>query len=542
MVNLIQAHYMEIMSDEAYYGLFGKYFDWGYYDHPPMVALLVKISSMIFSGNLGIRFMTVLLQLATLLVVWKLIENKNDDKKSVISFFIISASITLFSAYGFLTAPDSPLLFFTALFLLAYKRFLKNSGFLSVIFLAVSMAAMVYSKYQAILFIAFTVIANIRLLKSYRFWLSGILALVLLIPHINWQITNNFPSLQYHLIDRSESFRPGFLLEYLPNQLAVFNPFTLGALIYAIIKYKPSDIFQKNLYFQVAGFIGFFFLMSFRGHVEPHWTIACSIPMIIILTEKCSVDTRLFRFTRRFILPSLILLVFVRLIILTDIAFVRNLAFGGKEQEYNDLEAEAGDLPLVFSGAFQRPSLYTFFTGKEAMAVSSLYSRQTQYDIWQFEKKYHNKPAFICINPLGNSKIYVSDTIGFGGYRTDSLQTVNRIRILFGETKTTLQPGEKIKLDFEMINPYEYDIDFNHGCFPAELCAVLLKGREVHLFKVFPDEPLSIIESGKTIKGTFTWLVPDLPENTYGFGLSLNTDFGPSLNSRFIKIKIRKGI
>ncbi|MDQ1333014.1 MAG: hypothetical protein QG576_1049, partial [Bacteroidota bacterium] len=62
LINLTQAYFMEIMSDEAYYGLYAANLDWGYYDHPPMIAFLIRISSLIFSGNLGIRFMTVLLQ------------------------------------------------------------------------------------------------------------------------------------------------------------------------------------------------------------------------------------------------------------------------------------------------------------------------------------------------------------------------------------------------------------------------------------------------------------------------------------------------
>ena len=48
LVNLMQATYTEILSDEAYYGLYGRYLDWGYFDHPPMVALLIKISSFFF--------------------------------------------------------------------------------------------------------------------------------------------------------------------------------------------------------------------------------------------------------------------------------------------------------------------------------------------------------------------------------------------------------------------------------------------------------------------------------------------------------------
>jgi hypothetical protein len=141
---------------------------------------------------------------------------------------------------------------------------------------------------------------------------------------------------------------------------------------------------------------------------------------------------------------SLLLLVAIRVIMMSDIRFVRDIAYGGKEKKYREIEADAKDLPVIFTGAFQRPSLYTFFTGREAMAVSSVYTRQTQFDLWQFEKKYHNRPAFICLNQLTNSQIYVSDTAGFGGFRTDSLQTVNRMIINFDLNKDILFSGDTI--------------------------------------------------------------------------------------------------
>ncbi len=539
-INLIQAIFTEVLSDEAYYGLFGRYLDWGYYDHPPMVALMTRISSAFFSGNLGIRFMTVILQLGTIVLIWKTADIRKPDSRNVMLFFLLTASISLFSVYGVLTSPDAPLLFFTALFFFSYKNYINNNNWKSILLTALSMAGLIYSKYQAVLVIGIVILSNLKLLRDYRFWIAGVIALLILSPHIYWQISNDFPSFRYHLVDRSAGFRWNYFFEYLPNQMAVFNPFTLGAVIYVMIKYKLDNLINKNYYFQIAGFIIFFWLMSFRGHVEPHWTIAASIPMIFILYDKCLTDKSLIKYTRRFILPSLLLLVAIRIIMMTDIRFVRDIAYGGKEKKYKEIGANAKDLPVIFTGAFQRPSLYTFFTGKEAMAVSSVYTRQTQFDLWQFEKKYHNHPAFICLNQLTNSQIYVSDTAVFGGFRTDSLQTVNRMIINFDLNKDILYPGDSITLRFSVHNPYEFDIDFNHKHFPVELCMILEKRRDIHVQKVFPDKRINIIHSGETAEGIFSAVIPDLPCGNYRFGMSLNTMFGPSLNSSFKKIRIGK--
>lgn len=538
LINLLQAVFMEILSDEAYYGLYGKFLDWGYYDHPPMVALLVRISSLVFSGNLGIRFMTIILQLGTILLIWKTLGLKNPDVSAVISFFIISGSISMFSAYGVITAPDAPLLFFTALFLFLYKKFIDNQKWSTTLLLALSMAGLIYSKYQSVLVIGFIILADIRLLRSIKFWIAGLLALLLLSPHFYWQYTNNFPSFQYHLIDRADSFDWKYFLEYLPNQMAVFNPLILGAAFYVILKYKAENKFNRSLYLQIIGFIGFFWLTSFRGHVEPHWTIACSIPMIILISEKSIGNAALFRFTRKYLLPSVFLLIMIRIFLLIDSGLNKTLAFSGKKEKYKFIESVAGDLPVIFTGSFQKPSLYPFFTGKEATVISSVYSRLTQFDLWQFEVRHHNKPAFVCAEAEGRSMAYGSGRLGFSGFRTDSLQTVNRMKISFNLEDVSINPGDTVRISFNLSNPYNYDIDFNHRQFPVWICIVLLKGDKKYSLGVALSEPINIISSGETVGRSLVLVMPEIPGGKYNLGISLSTLLGPSFNSHFTKVEI----
>jgi hypothetical protein len=538
LMNLIQALFMEVIGDEAYYALYGRYLDWGYYDHPPMVALMIKISSLIFKGNLGIRFTTVLLQLGTIFLVWKILDCREPDSKKVTTFFIIAGSISMFSAYGVVTTPDAPLLFFTALFLFGYKKFLYDQRWTIVLLLSISMAGLVYSKYQAVLVIGFVILSNIRLLKSFKFWTAGVLALVLLSPHIYWQIANNFPSFQYHLIDRSEGFRIIYFLEYIPNQLAVFNPFTLGAIIYILVKFRPADQFRRSLYFQIIGFIIFFWLTSFRGHVEPHWTIACSIPMIILLSEKSSENLSLFRYTYKYVLPSILILLAIRIFLMIDSGFNRYLGFSGKKEKYEYIGSVAKDLPVIFAGSFQKSSYYPFFTGKEATVISSVYTRQTQFDIWQFEKKYHNKPVFISVYREGKSQTFGSGWLEFYGFKTDSLQTVNRMKISFSLIKNSFIVGDSVRVQFTLHNPYNFDIDFNHHFFPVNVCLIFLKGEKVVEQNVLLSEPISIISGGDTVERSLNAVIPDLPDGDYHFGVCLKNFFGPSVNSHFTKIKI----
>ena len=90
LVDMVQAIFTNIHADEAYYALYGQFMDWGYYDHPPMVAVLTHISSWL-PGALSIRFCTVLLHGATLWLVWKTIAKVNATIRDVNEFFIIAS-------------------------------------------------------------------------------------------------------------------------------------------------------------------------------------------------------------------------------------------------------------------------------------------------------------------------------------------------------------------------------------------------------------------------------------------------------------------
>ena len=201
--DLLTALFAEIHADEAYYALYGAFLDWGYYDHPPMVALLTHCSSLLFGGNLGVRFCTTLLHAGTLWLVWKMLdEDTRSGPHAALEFGIIAASLTMLVVYGFITTPDVPLLFFTALFFFLYKHYLTRPGWALALAIGVTVAAMLYSKYMALLVVAFVLLSNLRLLRDIRVWCAAALALptVSSSGHSPWNIspTSCWCSIPWH--------------------------------------------------------------------------------------------------------------------------------------------------------------------------------------------------------------------------------------------------------------------------------------------------------------------------------------------------------
>jgi hypothetical protein len=538
-LNLLQSVFTEILSDEAYYYMYGENLSWGYFDHPPMVGVMTYLSRLLFDGNLAVRFAAVILQLFTIVVIWKILADRSPDTGKVVLFFLLTASFVMFQAYGWVTTPDSPLLFFAALFLYAYKRFLKSESLPNVLFLALSMAGMTYSKYHAVLIIGLVMLSNIRLLTRGRIWMAGLLALLLLTPHIYWQVANDFPSFQYHLSDRSRSFRWIYLLEYLPNQLLVFNPFTFGAVVYVLAKYKPEDVFERGLYFLATGLVVFFGGMSFRGHVEPHWTVVASIPMLILLYRRSLENKRLMRYVKKGIAPSLLLLLLTRILLTTD-CLPASLSFDGKEEACKRIERIAGDLPVVFTGSFQHPSNYHFHTKKESFTLSSVTGRRTQYDLWEKELSYQGQPVFICQANSSKSEAYEVDGSILYGYFVDRLQTVNREEITYTLDRTDLYPGDTLLIPFTLHNPTAREIDLHHPELPVTCRAayVTKQSGTVCLAECEWVEPLLTIPPHTSIGGHIRTIVPQLNPEAYQFALTLVNPICAARNSAYVPLHI----
>ena len=535
--DMFQAIHMEVMSDEAYYALYGQYLAWGYYDHPPMDALINFLSKCLFSGNLSVRFINVLMHAGTVWIVWKMLPGKK-SVLHVLSFFAIATSFIMFSAYGFITTPDGPLLFFAAAFLFFYKRFLEKESWQNTLFLTLSMVGMFYSKYHAVLVVGFVVLSNLRLLLKPKFWFCIFTTILLFLPHIYWQVSNNFPSFRYHLVGRSEGFVFINLLKYFPEQFVVFNPVALTGVLYILIKKKQEGLFDRALYFLISGFLFFFQVMTLKGRVEPHWTVVATLPMIIVLYKVSLQDPRFGKIFLKSILWTLPLILVARVLLVANV-LPESFALNGKEKRYLAIEKVAGSLPVVFDGSFQDPSLYRFFTRREAFTVSSPSTRTTQFDIWGFDKLYQDSAAFI-FSEIESAKKYNIDGKEFSGFKVQHLQTTNQVRIRYSGVPDKVCAGDTLRIHYTMMNPYLNNINMEHLELPVEFCSVY-NGPDyvITTSPCFSTPELRILKASETIEGDLLTVVPAVvPDSEYLFGLSLKTSICIPYNSPYQKIEI----
>lgn len=242
-------------------------------------------------------------------------------------------------------------------------------------------------------------------------------------------------------------------------------------------------VFERGLKFILIGFFFFFWLMAFRGHVEPHWTIVCVIPMVVLVYRKALVDAKLGKYIQRFVLPSLALVLAFRIVLLTPLA--SRFGFSDKEDFYKAIGTAAGDCPVVFQGSFQRPALYHYFTGKESSTLKCFYDRKTQFDLWQFDKAWIGKEVFVFGSVKGRSKEYHINGASFPGYRMQHFRSPNRLVISFKITNAdpneplVFHRGDIIHADFSVYNPCDAPIVFRNEDYNLFFNAHYLPGDEV---------------------------------------------------------------
>jgi len=461
ILNLLQSSFTQLIFDEAYYWYYSQNMAWGYFDHPPMVALLVKISSFFFNGELGVRFMSCILSAVNIILLWLMIDNpkKNDYIKH---FFVLVFSMTLLNAYGFFTLPDTPLLFFTSCFLLTYKHFIKNPTWGLAIIMGVFMAALMYSKYHAVLVIFFVLLSNLKLTTSKYAWLAVIVALCCYAPHFYWLYENDFVSIKYHLYERPNgaySFEK-YTLGFFVNLVAIFG-LTFPFVYKALFKTKGNDLFNKALIYLTYGVLIFFFVSSFNRRVQTQWIIIVCIPLVVIAYNYMLNNKQALTWIFRLGLVNTVLIIYLRIgLAYQPLLFNFYYESHGNKEWAKAIEDEVGNIPVVFENSYRNAPMYAFYTnGTPTFSLNNFMYRKNQYSINDAEEQVRGKDVAYVSKYLNNPTFtYTRESGGlYKGKYISNFQSYRKLDCIIENDEVTLNTDEPINL--EVYNPYKEDID-----------------------------------------------------------------------------------
>ncbi|HYE53521.1 MAG TPA: glycosyltransferase family 39 protein [Chitinophagaceae bacterium] len=538
LLNLVQSAATELLDDEAYYWVYSKFLDWGYFDHPPMVALLIKAGAALFPGSFGVRFFFAIMSTIGLRLIEKLLPAKDD-----LLFYCIALSVGLLQIGGIIAVPDTPLLFFSVVFFYVYKKLLERPSFFLAVILGVAAAMMLYSKYHGVLVILFTILSNTKLLARYHIYVAGFTALIIFAPHLYWQYANGFPSLQFHLLERNApQYRISFTLDYIVGQLLLAGPVAGFLLLYAAFRKLPSDYFERALKFNLLGIYLFFLVSTFKGRVEANWTVPAFIPLIVLSFHYMLHRENLRLWMRRLAAISIVLVCLARLYTIVDV-FPRSRF---KEDEFHDnrewafaIQQQAKGLPVFFTDSYQRPSKYWFYTCTPAFSLNTVDYRRNNFNFWPMEETLIGKKVYAIYQ--GKKQDYYKDSIQtakgvYLGRTIDPYFSFSRIRIAPQSGLTAINGAAST-----LITLYTDEATLQRIRSPYDTMHVWLTVYEKD--SVIRNIPTSVrlgmIKSQKEVLPLAVNV--DLPEGDYvtRFSITSCIEGWPSINSSVIRLKVR---
>ena len=478
-LGIIQAACTKLIDDEAYYWVYSRFPSWGYFDHPPMTALLIKVGYAIFQNELGVRILSVVLNVLTILILEKLIEKKNP-----FLFYAIVLSIVAFQVVGFLAVPDNALLFFTALFFYTYRKFLHQPTLKNAVFIGVVTALLMYTKYHGVLVVFFTLISNVRLLSKWQTWVAGLLALFLYIPHLHWQWQNDWIGVRYQLFEGNvDPYKISFTTDYLLGQLLLPGPIAGLLLLPFAFIYRPQNKIERALKFTMVGIYAFFFISTFRGPAEVNWPVPALIPLAILSHYYLSGKSRFFKPLRVITVISLVLTVALRLYMMIDLGPDNAIKerFHAVSRWVPELNKKTGKYPVIFTNSYQYASQFWFYTGKPSHEIRYYISRRTNYNLWPTDLNLLGQPVFFAsqykTHPYQDSVFAEHDWLGI--WYDSSFAPMGKISIRAEKDSYIIKKGEALALQIHPTFPDPYPDFFKaHPELSTQLIVGIAEGKK----------------------------------------------------------------
>jgi len=235
-------------------------------------------------------------------------------------------NVTLMAAVGTLiVTPDAPLLVASSLVLFCLAKLLATGRGAWWLAVGAAVGAALLSKYTA-LFFGPAILIWLASVPKLRHWLispwpylGAAVSLAVFSPVIFWNADHHWISFIKQIgRARIEEFKPAFLAELIPTQIAFATPlvFTLGVMgLYALLKRKPGASAARMLINATFWtIVAYFIWHSLHARVEANWfapvypAFAIAAAIAAVLTQWEPRPQRIVDFCRRWASPTGILM------------------------------------------------------------------------------------------------------------------------------------------------------------------------------------------------------------------------------------------
>ena len=198
-IHLYAARFYGYFGDELYFMACSRHLAWGYVDQPPLIAVLVRIERLLFGDSLqSIRFLAALAGAGTVLLAGRIARELGGKRfaQALAALAVLVAGVCLAMNHYISMNAFEPLAWAGCALVLI--RIIKTGNQKLWLWFGLIAGAALENKY-GIVFFATGLVAGL-LLTRLRFmflkpwiWLGGLLAFLIFLPNLLWNIQHHFP-------------------------------------------------------------------------------------------------------------------------------------------------------------------------------------------------------------------------------------------------------------------------------------------------------------------------------------------------------------
>jgi 4-amino-4-deoxy-L-arabinose transferase-like glycosyltransferase len=276
---------LPLSPDEAYYWVWSKALAAGYLDHPPMVALWIRLGTALLGDSaLGVRLLGPLALAVGSVLLWRAAEDLLPGRGAGVTAAVLANATLLFGVGSVTMTPDTPLLFFWTGTVFACGRLLATGNAAWWLVAGGFAGAAMASKYTGLL-LPPAVLLWLLLGPSLRSWLRrpapwlGVLvAGVLFSPVLVWNAQHGWVSFLRQggrMDDWQPARAPEFLGELLGGQIGLATPLLaalFGAGFWLSVRQARQGAAGSVLLATLLGVPSVVFLQhALGGRVQANW-------------------------------------------------------------------------------------------------------------------------------------------------------------------------------------------------------------------------------------------------------------------------------
>lgn len=238
LFSLIVGMRYPLSQDEAYYWVWSRHLQLSYYDHPPMIAYFIKLTTTFGSSTLAVRMVSILCYGGAASLLYNLTQRLSHSQTTAqwASLIYLLMPLTQWSLVA--VSPGAPQTLFWASSLYLLHHYLETDKLRYMYGCAISVGCLLLSKYTGLLI--YPVILSVLLFSEQRRclltphpYLALLLSALIASPIMIWNAHHDWSSLLYqyhHGMAENQPLNLDTWSEYLASQWIAFNPIFSTAL------------------------------------------------------------------------------------------------------------------------------------------------------------------------------------------------------------------------------------------------------------------------------------------------------------------------